>query len=167
MNSCGTLLLPCITSGKPGQVFMICSMRLNASLASCLNLKAPWLVPMATARLSMPGPLVEILRLLRIGQKLLDVLFVFLGVQPDDVFLDSAEHSQFGLDHHAGGVGNLHRLSGQLDVLFVRMMAAVDHDAGVAVVDAGLDQIERVAMIAVDGDRQFRMFLDRRIDDLP
>ena len=52
-----------------------------------------------------------------------------------------------------------------MDVFFVRVMAAVDHHAGVAVVDAGLDQIEGVAMIAVDGDRQFRVFFHRRVDD--
>jgi hypothetical protein len=33
---------------------MICSMRSKASFASCLNLNAPWLVPMATASESQP-----------------------------------------------------------------------------------------------------------------
>src|SRR5437667_4850884 len=45
------------------------------------------------------------------------------------------------------------------------MMRAVDHDAGVAIVDAGLDQIERVAMVAVNGDRQRRIFLHGGVDD--
>ena len=129
--------LPCMTSGRPGQVFMICSMRSNASLASCLNLNAPWLVPMATARRVDAGAFCQkSVGLLRVGQELLDVLLVLFGVQADDVFLDPAEHAQLGFDDHAGRVGDLHRFGGELDVLFVRMVRAVDHDGGVAVVDA-------------------------------
>ena len=60
------------------------------------------------------GALPEVGRLLRIGQELLDVLLIFLGVEADDVFLDPAEHPQFRLDDHARRVGELHRLGGEL-----------------------------------------------------
>ena len=89
---------------------MICSMRSKASLASCLNLNAPWLVPMATASESHPGRFQKSAACIGIGQELLDVLLVLVGVQPDDVFLDAAEHAQLGLDDHAGRVGDLHRV---------------------------------------------------------
>ena len=46
------------------------------------------------------GP--EILRLNRIGQKLFEIFFVFLGVQANNIFFNPAEHAQLGLDNHAG-----------------------------------------------------------------
>ena len=113
----------------------------------------------------MPVRFAKSVACIGIGEELLDVLFVFLGVQADDVFFDAAEHAQFGFDDDAGGVGVLHGFGGQLDVLFVRMMGAVDHDAGVAVVDAGFDQVDGVAVIEVDGDRQLGMFRDGGVDD--
>jgi hypothetical protein len=91
---------------------MICSMRLKASLASCLNLNAPCGADGDGQRVDA-GALVEIGGLLGIGQELLDVLLVLLGVEADDVFLDPAEHPQLGLDDHAGRVRHLHRLGRQ------------------------------------------------------
>jgi len=108
MNSCGTDELPCMTRGRPGQVFMICSMRLKASLASCLNLNAPWLVPMATGQRIDAGALCKIGGLDRVGEELLDVLLVFVRIHPDNVLLDATKHAEFGLDNHAVGVGDLH-----------------------------------------------------------
>ncbi len=60
------------------------------------------------------GAFAEIGGLLRIGQEFLDVLFIFLGVEADDVFFDAAEHAQLGFDDHAGGMGDLHRVGGEL-----------------------------------------------------
>ena len=91
-------------------------------------------MPIATARLSIFGALRKILRLLRIGQELLDVLLVFLGIEPDDVFLDPAEHAQLGLDDHARRMRDFHGFCGDVNVLFIWMMRAVDHHAGVPVV---------------------------------
>jgi len=47
-----------------------------------------------------------------------------------------------------------HDLLGERNVLFVRMVAAVDHHGGEAAVDAALADIEPVAMIQVQADRQ-------------
>ena len=118
-----------MTSGRPGQVFMICSMRSNASLASCLNLNAPWLVPIATASESH---LVRCQKSFACTGSVRNFSTFFsysCGVDADDVFLDAAEHAQLGLDDHARRVRELHRVGGELDVLLVRVVAAVDHDA--------------------------------------
>ena len=80
---------------------MICSIRSKASLASLTNLYAPWLVPIATARLSIPVRSAKSLASSGIGEILLDVLFVFGGIESHDVFLDPAEHPEFGLDDDA------------------------------------------------------------------
>jgi len=46
------------------------------------------------------------------------------------------------------------------------MMAAINHNAGVTVVDAGLDEVERVTVVAVNGDGQLGMVLDGGVDDV-
>ena len=111
------------------------------------------------------GALPKIRGLHRVGQKLLNVLFVLLGIQPDDVFLDAAQHAELGLDHHTGRVSQVGRLLREGDVMLEIVMAAVDHDAGVAVVHALLDEFDRVAVIAVDGDRQVGVLGHAGIDD--
>ena len=78
---------------------------------------------MATARLSMPVRL-ENSAACWIGQELLDVLLVLLGIESNDVFLDPAEHPEFRLDDHAGRMSEFHRPGGRVDVFFHRVMAA-------------------------------------------
>ena len=80
----------------------------------------------------------EIDGLLRIGQKFLDVFLVFLGIQADDVFLNAAQHPQLRFDDHARLVSQLHGL-GEVHVLIVRMMAAIDHDRRVTIIHTRLN----------------------------
>ena len=53
-SSCGTDEDPCMTSGKPGRRALIFSRTSKWRDCLPLNLKAPWLVPMAQARESQP-----------------------------------------------------------------------------------------------------------------
>jgi hypothetical protein len=53
-SSCGTELEPCITSGKPGSCAWISASTSKRRAWLPENLKAPWLVPMATASESQP-----------------------------------------------------------------------------------------------------------------
>ncbi len=45
-----------------------------------------------------------------------------------DIFLDAAEHTEFGLDGDALGVGLVYHALGNLDVLLERIVGGVDHD---------------------------------------
>ncbi len=54
-----------------------------------------------------------------IGEEFFDVLFVFFGIESDDVFFNSAEHAEFGFDDDADGVCVIGALLGDLDVVFV------------------------------------------------
>ena len=91
-----------MTSGKPGSSFWIASMRSKCSDCWPLNLYAPWLVPMATARLSQPDCFDERLRLVGIGQH--GVLLIDL-----DVFFHAAEHAQLRLDRQIPSRGRVRR----------------------------------------------------------
>jgi hypothetical protein len=62
-------------------------------------------------------------------------------------------------------VGQLYRVGGDLDVLFIGMVRAIHHHAGVAVVDARLDEVEGVAVVAVNRNRQARILFDGGVDD--
>ena len=81
-----------MTSGKPGRRASGSS-RARRSGGDCwpLNLKAPWLVPMAQASESQPVRLTKSSASAGIGQA--GVAFLDL-----DVLLDAAEHAEFGLD---------------------------------------------------------------------
>src|SRR4028118_406863 len=50
-----------------------------------------------------------------------------------------------------GGWRVLHSLGGESGVLLERVMAAVDHDAREAVLDADVNELDGVAVIEVDG----------------
>jgi hypothetical protein len=52
-------------------------------------------------------------------------------------------------------------------ILVIGVVRAVDHDAGEAVLDAAVHQFQRVAVVQVDGDGQFRVLLDGGGDDVP
>jgi len=105
-------------------------------------------------------------RLHRIGQELLDILFIFMCVHPDDILFDAAEHPQFRFDDDARRMGGLSRFAGEADVFLVGMVGAVDHDAGVAVIDALFDEVDRVAVVTVDGDGHLGIKLDAGVDDV-
>jgi hypothetical protein len=62
-------------------------------------------------------------------------------------------------------VGVLDDLAGDFDVLLERLVGGVDHDAGEAFVDALLAQLEGVAVVEVDGDRDGGE-ADGRFDEL-
>ena len=96
-----------MTSGRPGQVFMICSTRSKASLAFVLELEGAVAGADGDGQAVDAGALPEVGGLLGVGEELVHVLLVFLGVEADDVFFDAAELAQFGLDGHAGGVGDV------------------------------------------------------------
>ena len=69
-----------------------------------------------------------------------------------DVFLDAAEHAEFGLDADALGVGAVDDALGDGDVLLERIVGGVDHhrrvEAAVDALVAGL----LVAVVEVDGE---------------
>ncbi len=93
----------------------------------------------------------------RPGDEVIDLVRVGVGrvgFGNIDVVLDAGQSAQFGLDHDAAGVGIFDNLAGHLDVLFITVMRAVDHDGGEAAVDAALAELERVAVIQVQGDGQ-------------
>ena len=100
-----------------------------------------------------------------VGEELFDILFVFGGIKADDIFFNPAQHAELRLDDDADGVGVVGAFLGDLDVVLVVMVAAVDHDGGVAVVAAGLYEIDGVAVVAVDGDGDFGVVFDGGIDD--
>ena len=52
----------------------------------------------------------------------------------------------------APGLAAMHRLGGHVHVLLVGVMAAVDHHAGEAFVDAFLAKFESIAVVQVDRD---------------
>jgi hypothetical protein len=101
---------------------------------SGLNLKAPWLDA---------GLLHEVLDLVGLG--------VDVG-RGRDVVLDAGQHSQFAFDGDVVLVGVLDDLAREFDVLLVGVVAAVDHDGAETGLDAGLGQLEGVAMVQVQDD---------------
>ena len=70
-----------------------------------------------------------------------------------DVVLDAGQAAELALDRDAERAGVFDDLAGQGDVLLVGEMGAVDHDRREAVFDAGLGQLEGVAVVEVEGDR--------------
>ena len=91
-----------------------------------VNLKAPWEVPMAQARESQP---------------VAGVLFV-----DRHVLLDAAQLAELGLDDEALGVGHVHDLLGDGDVLVEGLGGGIDHHGAV---EAGVDAVDAGSLIAV------------------
>ena len=60
--------------------------------------------------------------------------------------------AEFAFDDAVMFVGVFGDAMADFDVLFERLMACVDHDAGEAFVDALLAEFESVAMVQVDRD---------------
>ena len=65
----------------------------------------------------------------------------------EDVVLLAAQHPQLALHADAPGVGVLHHLPGQLDVLLQGQGGAVDHDGGIAAVNGGHAGVEVLAVV--------------------
>ena len=70
------------------------------------------------------------------------------------VVLDAGQHAELAFDGDVVLVGVLDDLAGQLDVLLVGVVRAVDHHRGEAGVDARLAQLEGVAVVEVQGEGQ-------------
>ena len=66
--------------------------------------------------------------------------------------LSADEHAQFPFHDAVVFVGVIHDALAQFGIFFKRLMAAVDHHAGEAFIDALLAQLEGVAMIEMDRD---------------
>ena len=91
-----------MTSGKPGRRLAISLITSKCSPCLPLNLKAPWLVPMAQARLSQPVRLTNSSACVGIGQ-------LGVGLGHGDVLLDAAELAEFGLDRRCPWRGRRRR----------------------------------------------------------
>ena len=65
----------------------------------------------------------------------------------EDVVLYAGQHAQLALDGDAVGMGVLDDFAGQFHVVLIGQAAAVDHDGGVSAVDAGLDALQRLAVV--------------------
>ena len=81
------------------------------------------------------------------------------------VVLHAGQTAQLGLDGHVAVVRVLDDLAGQGDILLEGQVAAVDHHAGEAAVDAALAGFEVGAMIQMHHDGQIRV-LDGGLDHL-
>ena len=91
------------------------------------------------------------------------------GGGAEHMVLHAGQHAQLALDGDAVGMGVLDHLAGQLHVVLIGQAAAVDHDAGVAARDAGLDAFQRSAVVQVQrhGDGAFgAVFPDGVAQDL-
>ena len=91
------------------------------------------------------------------GGELLDLFGAGVaGVLGGDlhVVLDAGQAAQLGLDGHVAVVRILDDLAGQGDVLLKGQVAAVDHDAGEAAVDAALAGLKVGAMVQMHHDGQ-------------
>ena len=75
-----------------------------------------------------------------------------VGLSGRDLILDAGENAKLGLDGNVVLVGVGHDLLGELDVLLEGKVAAVDHDAGEAAVNAALAGLEAVAVVEVEND---------------
>ncbi len=123
-----------------------------------VNLKAPWLVPMAQASESQPVSSTNSLGLVRVGQ-------LGVGLVDLDVLLHAAQLAELGLDHQALGVGRLDHALRDLDVLLERLVGGVDHHRAV---EPGSDAIHAgglVAVVEVDGEDRLRKDLVRGPED--
>ncbi len=112
-----------------------------------------------------PGPFAEFRRLPGIGKKFFNIFFILGRIQAHHILLNPPQHAQFRLHHHARRMGHLDGFGGEMNIFLKRMMAAVDHHAGITITDAGFDQFDGVAVIAVDTDRQVGIFLNGRVNN--
>ena len=92
-----------------------------------------------------------------LGHELLHLLGVGIGGILGghvDLILNAGQGTQLGLHHHAVVMGILHHLTGQGNVLGKGLGGGVDHHGSEAVLNAGLAQLEAVAVVQMQGDGQ-------------
>jgi hypothetical protein len=83
------------------------------------------------------------------------------------VVLRADERAELALDDAVVLVGVLHDLAADLDVLSKGSSRGVDHDAGEALVDALLAQLEAVAVVEMRPRSECRREADGGLDELP
>ncbi len=83
-----------------------------------------------------------------------------------DVVFHAGQHPQLSLHRYTAGVGVLHHLAGQLDVILEGKAAAVNHNAGVSPRDGGLDAVHIPAVVQVKHHRH-RAVLPEFLDCVP
>ena len=71
-----------------------------------------------------------------------------------DVVLNALEPAEFALDYNVVIVRVFNDLAGECDIVFKRMMRAVDHNGGKAAVDAAFAQFKGVAVVKMHTDRK-------------
>ena len=82
------------------------------------------------------------------------------------VVLDAGQTAQLPFHHHAVGVGVLHHLTGEGDVVLEGMLGPVDHHGGEAPVDAGFADLKILPVVQVQGHGQAGV-LDGGLHQLP
>ena len=100
----------------------------------------------------------------RAGDELLDLLGAGVAavLRADvHVVLDAGQTAELAFDDHAVVVGVFHHLAGEGDVVLEAVLAAVDHDAGEAAVDAALADLEALAVVQMDADGKAGIRLGR------
>ena len=83
-----------------------------------------------------------------------------------DLVLDSGKRSQLCLDDDTVVVCILDDLTGKSDVVLKRLRGSVDHNGGKAAVDAGLTNLEGIAVVQMQSDRDIRVFDDSSLNHL-
>ena len=81
------------------------------------------------------------------------------------IVLRAHQHAELALDDAIVFVSIVDNFSAHFDILFERLMAAIDHDAGKPFVDAFFAQFKRIAVVQVNGNRNIRE-ADRGFDQL-
>ena len=96
----------------------------------------------------------------------MQVLLVLRGVEALYILFDATELAEFSFDRYAGGMRDAHGFGDEVDILFIGVVRAVNHNAGKAVFDTGLHEVHGVAVVEVDGDGHLGMLFDGRVDDV-
>ena len=106
----------------------------------------------------------------RVAADALDKLLGLVGIGKDHladhVLFDATEGAELGLDGDAELMSVLDDFPGDRDVLLKVVVGTVDHHAGKAEFDRGLDRLEGIAVIEVEHDRNVRILLDGRLDQV-
>ena len=99
-------------------------------------------------------------------------LFNLIGTGVGSVFgayvnrvFDAGQTAEFAFNNYAVVVSVLNNLTGELDVVFEGMMAAVDHNRGETAVDAAFAKLEGIAVIEVYADGKIKAGGFFRVDD--
>ncbi len=80
-----------------------------------------------------------------------------VGIDGNFVF-NAGQGAEFSFNHNAVVMSIFDNLTGQGDVLFIGLGRSVDHNGSETAVDAALAELEAVAMVQMQGDRDFGVF---------